>query len=231
MKDLSILYEDDEILLVNKPSGTAVQGGAGVSHPLDEELPKQLGYKVYLVHRLDKETAGILIVAKNPKAAARWTKLIATDEVSKEYRAICIGNPVVGGKPVNKGKIEGKLEAHGREQEATTYFEVLEECRVPVVIQGEDGEETKEVPLSLLKITLGTGRMHQIRIQMSKCSAPLAADDQHGNFKANKLLRKAGIRKLCLAAVKLTIPVGGKKQTFEIELPDHMKEAVDKYFV
>lgn len=83
MKTISVIYENDEIILVNKEAGVSVQGGAGIAHPLDEELPKQLGCRIHLVHRLDKETAGILIVAKNPSAAAKWTKLIQTEQVQK----------------------------------------------------------------------------------------------------------------------------------------------------
>ena len=74
MNKISILYEDDEILLVNKEYGVSVQGGAGIAHPLDEELSNQLGYKIFLVHRLDRETSGILIVAKNSRAASTWTR-------------------------------------------------------------------------------------------------------------------------------------------------------------
>ena len=85
MKIFSIIYEDDEILLINKEEGVSVQGGAGISHSLDEDLSKQLGYKIYLVHRLDKETAGILIVAKSSMAASKWTNLLSTNQVQKEY--------------------------------------------------------------------------------------------------------------------------------------------------
>lgn len=222
MMPFSILYENSEILLINKPNGVSVQGGAGISHPLDETLSEQLGYKIHLVHRLDKETAGILIVAKNAPAAAKWTKLIAGDEVQKEYYAVCIGTPVVNGKKKTKGVLLGTVEAHGRTQEAQTFFEVEKTGTVSVPNSDLEGVE-----LSLVHITLGTGRMHQIRIQMAKAGAPLAADDQHGNFKVNKVLRKCGIKKLQLAAVRLTIPVDGKPRTFEIPLPEHIQKTVN----
>ncbi len=230
MNNFSILFENEEILLINKPFGTAVQGGAGVAHPLDEELAKQLGYKIYLVHRLDKDTSGILVVAKNPVAAAKWTKLISEKEVTKEYMAICVGTPVVKGKEVEKGVVDGVLEAHGREQSAKTYFDVTGKCVLEIEKQTDTGSEIKKVGLSLIHITLGTGRMHQIRIQMAKIGAPLAADDQHGDFKANKLIRKVGIKKLCLAATRITIPVEGQSKVFEIPLPSHMQDVVDSYF-
>ncbi len=220
----SILYENSEILLINKPNGVSVQGGAGISYPLDETLSEQLGYKIYLVHRLDKDTAGILIVAKNAPAAAKWTKLIAGDDVQKEYYAVCIGTPAVKGKKKAKGVLTGTVEAHGRIQQAQTFFEVEKTGTVSV-----PNSDLERVELSLVHITLGTGRMHQIRIQMAKAGAPLAADDQHGNFKMNKILRKCGIKKLQLAAVRLTIPLGGKACTFEIPLPEHIQKTVNAF--
>ena len=225
MKTISVIYENDEIILVNKEAGVSVQGGAGIAHPLDEELPKQLGCRIHLVHRLDKETAGILIVAKNPSAAAKWTKLIQTEQVQKVYSAVCFGIPQVKGKPVMEGKLSGTVEAHGRTQNAELFFKVEKKWTEKIISENaETGERTeKNLDLSLVKITLETGRMHQIRIQMAKSSAPLAGDDKHGNFKLNKLARKAGIKRLQLAATKLTIPVDGKPKTFEIPLPEHFK--------
>lgn len=221
MNKISIIYEDDEILLVNKEYGVSVQGGSGIAHPLDEELSNQLGYKIFLVHRLDRETSGILIVAKSSRAAAKWTSLISTEQVKKEYTAVCFGIPVVNGKPCSKGKLTGKVEAHGRVQEAVTYFEVMKSSRVDLA-PGEDGVPSA-LDISCLHVTLGSGRMHQIRIQMAKAMCPLLADDKHGNFKMNKKARKIGVKKLHLAATRLTIPVDGKPRTFEIPLPDHMK--------
>ena len=225
MKDVSIIFENDEILLVNKESGVSVQGGAGIAHPLDEEIPKQLGYKIYLVHRLDKETAGILIVAKTSAAAAKWTKLIQTEQVKKVYKAVCFGLPLINGKPAKKGCLTGTVEAHGRSQNAELFFEVEKSAKEKISsINTETNEVSeKEIELSKIRITLGTGRMHQIRIQMAKAGAPLAGDDKHGNFKLNKIARKVGIKKLQLAATKLTIPVEGKPRTFEIPLPEHFK--------
>lgn len=230
MTPFSILFENDEILLINKPNGVSVQGGKGIFHPLDTELSAQLGYKIHLVHRLDKETSGILVVSKNPVAAAKWTKLIGQKEVKKEYTAICIGKPVVKGKTVDSGVLEGIVEAHGREQSANLSFCVEESREFEVAKTSEDGQtvvEMQKISLAKIKIKLGTGRMHQIRIQMAKNGAPVAADDQHGNFKQNKLLRKLGIKKLCLAATRLTIPVDGKPRIFEIPLPEHMKVIFD----
>lgn len=187
MKTFSIIFENDEILLVNKEAGVSVQGGAGIAHPLDAELSIQLGYKIFLVHRLDKETSGILVVAKNAQAAAKWTNLISGGKVKKEYVAVCFGIPIVNGKKCYSGVLEGTVEAHGRTQNAKTFFKVESVWNVKL-------PETKEdLELSFLKLALGTGRMHQIRIQLAKASCPIAGDDKHGDFKKNKLARKIGI--------------------------------------
>ena len=86
-----IIYENDEILVINKPCGLAVQGGQGVKNSLDVLLPAQLGYTVYLVHRLDKETSGLMVVAKSSQAANKWISLLTSGEVRKEYIALCGG--------------------------------------------------------------------------------------------------------------------------------------------
>lgn len=221
MKDFPIIFENDEILVVDKPCGTAVQGGKGIAHPLDDELSARLGYRIHLVHRLDKETSGLLIVAKNPAAASKWTSLIGTKEVKKEYMCICCGDVICNGKPSRKGKLVSKVEAHGRVQNAELFFEVVKPTEIKVP------ESDVSIKLNLVHITLGTGRMHQIRIQMAKNGAPLAADDQHGNFKLNKLLRKAGIKKLQLACVRLTIPVEGKPLLLQTDLPEHFYKFSD----
>ena len=223
MKTIEILYEDEEILLVNKCEGLSVQGGNGVTHSLDEDLSAQLGYKVFLVHRLDKETSGILIVAKSSASAAKWTNLISSSSVTKCYTAICLGKPYVNGNYHSSGTLKSVIEAHGRKQEAFTDFEVVK----TVSVKNDSGDD---VTLSLLSITLGTGRMHQIRIQMARVNCPVAADDKHGNFKLNKFIRKLGIKKLQLASTKLTLPIKNKLRTFEIPLPKHMQDCIETYF-
>ena len=239
MKGISLLFENSEILLVNKEAGVSVQGGAGVSHPLDEELSRQVGYRVHLVHRLDKDTAGMLIVAKNSAAAARWMQIISGREAIKEYSAVCIGLPrrdgrggpdgrngrIQDGTVQAEGTLESTVEAHGRLQKAVSRYRLERRGLVPPPDGEGDG-----VALSLLSIQIETGRMHQIRIQTAQAGFPVAGDDQHGDFRMNKMLRKAGIKKLMLAATRLTVPLDGGRRTFTIPLPPHMQAAVDAYF-
>ena len=214
MNSIPVLYEDEEIYVINKPAGLSVQGGQGVTHSLDNDFAKQVGFKVFLVHRLDKDTSGLMIVAKTPFAAAKWTKLISSKIVKKEYIAIC-----AGAMKQKKGVITENVTQHGSEKSAVTYYNVEEEKQVQTEIEGFEN-----ITLSVIRLKLETGRMHQIRIHLAKNGCPIAGDDQHGNFKLNKALKKSlKIKSLLLASVRLTLPLNGKEQVFEIELPPHMK--------
>ena len=232
MKEIPIVYENDDILIVNKRAGLAVQGGEGVKNPLDSLLSEQLGAKVYPVHRLDKETSGLLVVAKTSVAARLWTGLIASGQVKKEYQALCFGlvqdlNPAsaLG----QTGRLTQRVQVAGAGKTAETFYQVAEIFpvaeMVPLADQMEDlGNNSL---FSLLNLTLGTGRTHQIRIHLAQAGCPILADDKHGNFKVNKLVKKAvGIKTLQLAATRLTIPLEGRATTFQISLPPHMAEAL-----
>ena len=93
MNNIPIVYENDEILIINKPVGLSVQGGEGIVSSVDTVLPTQLGYKVFLVHRLDKETAGIMVYAKSSKSAASLSKQIEQNSIRKHYYAVVKGSP------------------------------------------------------------------------------------------------------------------------------------------
>ena len=206
MNDIPIIYQNQEIFIINKKAGLSVQGGEKIEHSLDEELAKQVGQKVYLVHRLDKDTSGLMIVAKSPQAASKWTKLIGSKEVKKEYIAICAGSL----KQI-KGQIAEDIIQHGQTKRAVTHYEVEKEW----IVEREDQEP---IPMCQIRLQLETGRMHQIRIHLAKQGCPIAGDDQHGNFKINKILRKAaGIKHLQLFSVKLTLPLEGSLKVFEID--------------
>lgn len=208
MKNVPVVYQNEEIIVINKPSGVAVQGGSGIAHPLDKELPLQLGYPIYLVHRLDRDTNGLMIVAKSSEAASKWTKLIGGKLVRKEYTAICAGT-----LNCKKGTIRTSVIQHGDEKPAVTHFEVMEEKEI--IFEGQ--EKTEKIILSKVRLLLETGRMHQIRIHLARQGCPIAGDDKHGNFKVNKILKKVcGIKELQLTSSKLSIPLNGKQCVFEI---------------
>ena len=207
MISIPILYENEEILIINKPSGLSVQGGNDVSHSLDKDFSQFLGYKIFLVHRLDKDTSGIMIVAKSSFYANKWTKLIASKKVQREYLAICCGE-----LKSKNGNIQEEIFQHGEKKSAITKYKVEKEWILST--------ENLQIPMSLIRLNLETGRMHQIRIHLAKQNCPILGDDQHGNFKINKILKKEfKIKKMMLCSQKIIFPIDGNMKTLEIELP------------
>ena len=132
---IPIIYENDEIIIINKPAGLAVQGGQGVVHSVDRDFAEQLGYKIYLVHRLDKDTSGLMIVAKSPVAAGKWTKLIGSKIARKEYLALCAGK-----MPSKSGVIKEEVIQHGDSKAAVTHYQVEKEWTVPYENESSSGD-------------------------------------------------------------------------------------------
>ena len=192
MRQIEILYEDELCVIVNKPAGLAVQGGRGVGVSLDGILTQtRRQQRPLLVHRLDKDTSGVILVAKTKKAAAVFSKLFNPSGprfVIKKYLAACKGRPASA-----EGTITLDIDIHGNQKKSVTHFRLLENF-------GE-GE------FSLLELELGTGRMHQIRRHLAMTGNPVLGDDKYGDFRLNRKLRKElNLRRLLLHASRLIIP-------------------------
>ncbi len=193
---LTALFQDDEILVVDKPSGLPSQPGEGVGVSLVSAVERDFGFRPFLVHRLDRETAGCIIVAKSSRAASRWSELIAGREIRKIYRAVCSGIPV---EP--EGVIRDALDSGGRSLPASTSYRTLARF-------GADEANRGEV-FSYLELELGTGRTHQIRRHLALHGHPILGDDRHGDFTLNRSLKKtAGLKRLLLWAHELDLPGG-----------------------
>lgn len=206
-EEIECLYEDDEIWLLVKKAGMAVQGGTNVKNPLDEVMRKKTGRDIFLVHRLDKDTSGLIVVAKSREAAGKWSRLISSKRAKKEYTALCAGN-----FREKEGITEGRIMEKGVMKNAKSGYKVLSERDLEL-------KNKEVVHISLVRLTLYSGRMHQLRIHMAKCSHPILADDLHGDFKLNKKLRKIGIKTLTLCASKITLPLKGVEKTFKCTPP------------
>lgn len=207
---IPIVYEDDEIILINKRSGLASQGGVGVGKSVDTELSAQIGQKVYLCHRLDKDTSGLLLCAKTSAAANKWSRLVGEKSVKKEYLALCFGQPK---NP--SGKITLPVKEKGQSKSAVTYYE---KAQLSDFMQDE--AKASRLDLCLMKLTLATGRTHQIRIHLAQSELPIIGDDKYGDFGLNKAAKRdLGLKRLCLCAFRLTLPLASGQQTFEIS-PD-----------
>lgn len=185
---LTALFENTDILIVDKPSGLPVQGGEGVGITIIDAIERDFGFKPFLVHRLDKETSGCLLVARSSRAAAEYGRIFQLHSCVKRYHAIVAGSP-----ESDSFSIDDDVVVRGVALKAETNVSVLKRFS----------------GFSLLELALGTGRTHQIRLHLAGRGFPIVADDRHGDFKLNKLLAKElGARRLMLYACRLMLPEG-----------------------
>jgi len=194
MKCLEILYEDANSIILNKPAGLAVQGGKGVKCSLDQQLKE---YGAQLIHRLDKDTSGVLLAAKGREAAAHYSSLITGKKTIKQYIAVCAANAAVKeSRPEqNRGIINDDLLIRGAAKKSLTMYKVIKTSTL----------QQADLEYSVLELELGTGRMHQIRRHLAMNGNPILGDDKYGDFSLNKKLRKTGFRHLFLHASRLVI--------------------------
>ncbi len=210
----TVLYEDDALLMVDKPAGTAVHGGSGVSHGIIEQLRQarpELRF-LELVHRLDKETSGILLLAKKRSALTRLHEMMRSGQVEKHYYALVKGrwpNP--------------------RQHVKLPLYKFVTESGERRVMVSEEGQASHTVftlqhawaDFSLLDAELKTGRTHQIRVHLAHLGYPIAGDDKYGDFALNKQLAKQGLKRMFLHAHRIVFahPITGEALEFEAPLP------------
>ena len=201
VKNLDIVYEDDSCIVVNKPAGLAVQGGKGINVSLDDILAASFAERPLLVHRLDRDTSGLVLVAKNKSSAAVFAGLFAGASVKKSYLAVCSGRPAE-----DRGTIRLDLEVRGAVKKSETRYRLL--------------EELSGGAFSLLELELGTGRMHQIRRHLAMAGTPVLGDDRYGDFRLNRELRRTrGLRRLLLHARRLVVPETPDGPGLDVEAP------------
>jgi 23S rRNA pseudouridine955/2504/2580 synthase len=217
---LDIVYEDSSCIVINKPVGLAVQGGKGIGVSLDSILAESWSQRPLLVHRLDRDTSGLLLVAKDKTSAAAYSRLLGGDRaenalgnsgghraVVKRYLAMCKGKPAR-----EEGVISLELEIRGMKKESETRYRLIEGFK-------DD--------FSLLELELGTGRMHQIRRHLALTGNPILGDDKYGDFTLNRLLRKTmKLNKLLLHASRLIIPETKDNPRLDLSapLPEHFEQ-------
>jgi len=212
---LTILYEDEDVIVINKPAGMVVHPAPGnwsgtfvnalLGHCETLEVSEG-SLRPGIVHRLDKETSGVLLAAKTLLAQQRLIELFAGRQVYKEYLAICCGNP-------GKGKIDLPI---GRHPIHRQKMAILKEKGKPALTHYEtlsfDGA------LSSVKIILATGRTHQIRVHMLHLDTPILGDSTYGQPSINKKY-KAERQLLHAYRLRLPHPLTGKEMEFEAPVP------------
>lgn len=226
---LHIVYEDEDIIVLNKQAGMVVHPGTGNSgrtmlnallhHAKELELLPRAG----ILHRLDKDTSGLLVIAKNAAALKSLTHQLKKRTMSREYQAIIYGRLISGGKvdaPVGRHPtMRKKMAVTESGRTAITHYRVAEKFRAH----------------TLLKLKLETGRTHQIRVHMMHIHHPIVGDVTYGGRvqltkgmspELIQTLRRYKRQALHAYALGFTHPRTGKECRFEIELPDDMKQLI-----
>ncbi len=222
----TIIYEDKGLIVLNKPSGLAVHGGSGISQGVIERLrmarPEQKGLE--LVHRLDRDTSGLLLIAKRRASLRQLHQLQRESKVDKQYLALLSGHwnrdKISCAEPLKKSLMQGgerivRVDPAGKA--ALTRFRVQRSC----------GD------FMLVEAKLETGRTHQIRVHAQSLGTPIVGDTKYGDEAVNQRCRELGIRRLFLHAWKLTFPWGengaesGGNMTFEAPLDENLINAFE----
>jgi 23S rRNA pseudouridine955/2504/2580 synthase len=222
---LPVVYEDTALLVIDKPAGVAVHGGSGVSYGVIESLRAARADAKFLelAHRLDRDTSGLLAIAKKRAALVELHRMLREGEIEKVYIAV----------------VKGRWPGGAREIRAPLHKHVTAsgERRVSVQADGQ-AAATRVKPLavsdefSLLEMRLLTGRTHQIRVHLAHTGHPILGDDKYGDFELNRSLAKRGVKRLLLHARRLALrhPLSGERLQFEAPLPEDMRRFVDEHF-
>jgi 23S rRNA pseudouridine955/2504/2580 synthase len=217
---LAVLYEDDALIALDKPAGLAVHGGSGIAHGLIEQLRagRPEARFLELVHRLDRDTSGVLLVAKKRAALVALHDAWREGGVDKRYLVLVRGKWRDAKRVVRlsvhkfttrEGERRVRVEDDGQHAETVFYRQQVWTAHDP--------------PLALLEAELRTGRTHQIRVHLTHLGYPLAGDDKYGDFAWNKLLARQGLKRMFLHAHTLSLahPLTGEMLALEAPLaPD-----------
>jgi len=222
-----ILHQDDRILVINKPCGLAVQGGTGQTRNLDDMLiglQFKASSKPRLVHRLDKDTSGVLILARDRQAAAHMAAEMKARRTHKLYWALTCGVP----RPLD-GEVENRIEKSGpKGAEKMKSAEMMHEAEEPEVsgqraitrYQVIDQAANKFAWVAMQPVT---GRTHQLRVHASLMDCPITGDGKYGGRDAHPGGDISPKLHLHARAITFTHP-NGKKLTVEAPMPDHMEK-------
>ena len=230
-REFTIIYEDDALLVIDKPAGIAVHGGSGVSFGVIEQIRRARPDARYLelVHRLDKDTSGLLMIAKKRSALVKLHEAIRNDHPKKIYLALGVGKLPNDSFHVKlplfkytgaQGEKMVRVSEDG--QSAHTVFRVLNRF--------SDGllHQVGLSHLTLVQATLKTGRTHQIRVHLQSQQCPIAGDERYGDYQANKRLQKLGLKRMFLHAAELHLdhPLTGEKLILKAPLPQDLAQFV-----
>jgi 23S rRNA pseudouridine955/2504/2580 synthase len=219
-----ILHEDDCLLVIDKPAGRAVHGGSGISRGVVEQLRAERPEAPFLelVHRLDRDTSGVLMLAKRRSALTELHRQLREGRVGKHYLALVKGS-------WRKSTLSVELALEKRvlptgERRVRVGRAGLPAHTVFRLKQARNG-------YSLLEAELKTGRTHQIRVHLSHLGFPIVGDDQYGDFELNRDLARKGLKRMFLHASKIVIchPRSGESLVIEAPLPRDLRHCLDLF--
>jgi 23S rRNA pseudouridine955/2504/2580 synthase len=240
-REFPVLFEDEHLVAIDKPAGVAVHGGSGVSFGVIEQMRQARPDAKFLelVHRLDRDTSGVLLLAKKRSALTRLQDQFRDRETGKTYLAL-----VTGVWPANKKVIDVPLhkylQADGERRvqvvarddpdgmRSVTLVKVVQRISDPLAAaKGRD--ESGGSGFTLLEVTIKTGRTHQIRVHLASQGHPIAGDDKYGDFELNKALQKRGLKRMFLHAWRLQFNHPGTGERIELlaPLPPELKKFSD----
>ena len=231
-QDFAVLYEDAHILVCDKPAGLAVHPGSGItSDTLVDQVRAYLlrqglevaegEFKPSPAHRLDRETSGVVVVAKTRQAMVRLTEMFTAGEPRKTYLALAKGRFQRG-----RGTVDLLLPEHQQTQASKRLRGVNLQEAVTHWTRLSGG-----VDATLLELTIETGRTHQIRRHLAAIGHPIVGDAKYGDFPFNRRARSAwGATRMFLHSSRLALPhpVGGKRLVFDAPLPRDLVEVLPK---
>lgn len=215
----AVLFENDDLLIINKPSGLAVHSGSGVQYGVAEAY-KQSHPDVFieLVHRLDRDTSGCLLLAKNRASLnAMHSMMREAHGIDKQYLAL------VAGHWPNQTTVDARLEKIQRSGE-----HMVEVRDSGAAARSHFEARTLYRDASLMAVQLETGRTHQIRVHASHCGHPLAGDTKYGNDTFNKQMKALGLKRLFLHACRLTLKINKQNIDVEAPLPTELQNLLEK---
>lgn len=218
----AVLFEDDRLMILNKPSGVAVHGGSGESWGVIELLRAARPGAPFLelVHRVDKETSGCLIIAKKRSALRALHELFREHEVDKCYLALVSGRWRGGERTVRSRLQKSVLQSGERMVRASEQGKEAESVFTPLRVFAK---------ASLMEVRIRTGRTHQIRVQAADMAHPLAGDTKYGDAGFNRRMRAQGLKRLFLHARSLAFRMPGTNDVFRVTAPlgDDLQRVLD----
>jgi len=221
-----VLYMDSSVIVLNKPPGLATQGGSGLTKHVDgmlDTLMYDKSQRPRLVHRLDRDTSGVLVIARTVPAAAALSKSLASRDASKIYWAITKGVPATKRGTIKAALLkEGGHGPHGRDEKMTVRdSDESKHAISDYMVLGEAGEEFAWVAVKPV-----TGRTHQIRVHLDFLGTPIVGDFKYGGADAKGTGMIADKLHLHARCIDIAHPDGGRLQV-TAPLPPHMRESFE----